>query len=43
MAAWEMPSDKVAINSGKRLNDILGENARNMFIYGLLTTIGLLL
>ena len=33
----------VAINSGKRLNDILGENARNMFIYGLLTTIGLLL
>lgn len=33
----------VAINSGKRLNDILGENARNMFIYGILLTIGLLI
>ena len=33
----------VAINSGKQLNDILGENARNMFIYGILLTIGLLI
>ena len=31
------------INSGKALNGILGETARNMFIYGLLVTIGLLL
>ena len=33
----------VAINNGTRLNDILGENARNMTAYGILTTIGLLL
>ena len=33
----------VTINKGERLNDILGENARNMFVYGLLTTIGLIL
>jgi 1,4-dihydroxy-2-naphthoate octaprenyltransferase len=33
----------VAINKGERLNGILGENARNMFVYGLLTTIGLIL
>jgi 1,4-dihydroxy-2-naphthoate octaprenyltransferase len=33
----------VAINTGERLNGILGENARNMFVYGLLTTIGLIL
>ncbi len=31
------------IKKGKQLNDILGENARNMFIYGLLTSIGLLM
>ena len=33
----------VAINKGERLNGILGDNARNMFVYGLLTTIGLIL
>ena len=33
----------VAIGSGARLNQILGENARNMFIYGLLVAIGLLM
>ena len=33
----------VAINHGKQLNDILGTNARNMFFYGLLVTLGLLL
>lgn len=33
----------VAINKGERLNDILGENARNMFVYGLFTAIGILL
>jgi 1,4-dihydroxy-2-naphthoate octaprenyltransferase len=33
----------VAIGSGVRLNGILGENARNMFIYGILVTIGLLI
>lgn len=33
----------VAIGSGARLNQILGENARNMFIYGLLVAIGLIL
>ncbi|MBO4850597.1 MAG: 1,4-dihydroxy-2-naphthoate octaprenyltransferase [Prevotella sp.] len=33
----------VAINNGRQLNDILGENARNMTAYGILTTIGLLL
>ena len=33
----------VAINHGTLLNEILGTNARNMFVYGLLVTIGLLL
>lgn len=33
----------VSIGSGKRLNDILAENARNIFIYGILVTVGLLL
>ena len=33
----------VAINNGKRLNDILGENARNMFVYGILLALGLLI
>jgi len=33
----------VSISNGKRLNGILGENARNIFIYGVLTSIGLLL
>ena len=33
----------VAINHGRRLNGILGENARNIFIYGILVAIGLLL
>ena len=33
----------VAIGSGTKLNGILGENARNMFIYGILVTIGLLI
>ena len=33
----------VGIGSGTRLNGILGENARNIFIYGILVTIGLLL
>ena len=31
------------INHGRELNKILGETARNMFIYGLMVTIGLLL
>ena len=31
------------INKGFQLNQILGENARNMFIYGILTTIGILI
>ena len=31
------------INRGYELNRILGENARNMFIYGLLESIGFLL
>ena len=31
------------INRGYGLNKILGENARNMFIYGLLESIGFLL
>ncbi len=33
----------VAIGSGVRLNEILGENARNMLVYGLLVAIGLLI
>ncbi len=33
----------VKIGSGTQLNGILGENARNMFIYGILVTIGLLI
>ena len=33
----------VAINHGALLNEILGINARNMFVYGILVTIGLLL
>ena len=33
----------VTINHGKRLNEVLGENARNMLIYGLLLVVGLLL
>ncbi len=33
----------VAINHGTQLNNILGTNARNMFVYGLLVTIGMLL
>lgn len=31
------------INHGRELNKILGETARNMFVYGLMVTIGLLL
>ncbi|WP_036932236.1 1,4-dihydroxy-2-naphthoate octaprenyltransferase [Prevotella sp. HUN102] len=31
------------IKQGKELNNILGETARNMFIFGLLTTIGILI
>lgn len=31
------------INYGRRLNECLGETARNMFVYGLLVSIGLLL
>ena len=31
------------INHGRQLNMILGETARNMFVYGLMVTIGLLL
>lgn len=33
----------VAINKGERLNGILGENARNMFVYGLLVSLGLII
>jgi len=33
----------VKINKGKDLNKILGETARNMFIFGLMLTIGLLI
>ena len=33
----------VRINEGYALNGILGETARNIFIYGLLVSIGLLL
>jgi len=31
------------ISKGRQLNAVLGENARNMFIYGLLVTLGLIL
>ena len=31
------------INNGRRLNECLGETARNMFVYGLCVAIGLLL
>jgi 1,4-dihydroxy-2-naphthoate octaprenyltransferase len=31
------------INYGRRLNECLGEAARNMFVYGLAVSIGLLL
>lgn len=33
----------VRINKGKALNHVLGDTARNMFLYGLLVSIGLLL
>ena len=31
------------IKVGKELNNVLGQTARNMFVYGLLATIGILL
>ena len=31
------------INYGRQLNECLGETARNMFVYGLCVTLGLLL
>lgn len=37
---WER---MVTIRSGKRLNEILGSTSRNMMIYGLLTTIALII
>jgi len=40
VATWRR---MVAIHSGQRLNGILGTNARNMFVYGILVAIGLLL
>lgn len=33
----------VSIDRGAALNEVLGETARNMFVYGLLTAVGLLL
>ncbi len=33
----------VRINRGKTLNQILGETARNIFIFGLLLSLGLIL
>lgn len=33
----------VRINKGKALNMVLGDTARNMFIYGLLLSVGVLL
>jgi 1,4-dihydroxy-2-naphthoate octaprenyltransferase len=33
----------VSIDRGAALNEVLGETARNMFVYGLLTSLGLLL
>jgi len=31
------------IKVGRELNNVLGQTARNMFVYGLLATIGILL
>lgn len=36
-------SNMVKIGSGKALNSVLGETARNMFVYGMLVSLGILL